>query len=282
MRTLFVMLAVAACGGPEPTPELPSEGAFRMLTYNVHGLPDALSNTERPTAERMERISPLLEDYDVVGLQEDFDEVNHALLVGDTTHADERWFADRVDDSRAYGSGLTVLSRVAVVGYHEEHYTACYGVLDGASDCLASKGFQVVTLDLGGRELDVYNTHHEAGGGPEDDAARAEQVEQVIASMDAYSAGRAVLLLGDMNLGRGDPEDELLLDRYAAAGLRDACVETSCPEPDHIDQFLLRDGPELTVSALDWSREAHLVDEDGADLSDHPGISIGLSWAAPE
>lgn len=271
-----------ACADPGPAPpDVPTEGAFSALTYNVQGLPDLLTDSDRPTIDRMRDISPRLNGYDVVGLQEDFDPDNHAALVAEATHPHVTWFDDLVEPGRVYGPGLSILSRVGtVVEVRERHYADCSGVLDGASDCLASKGLQVTTLDLGGGALlDVLNTHHEAGGGPEDDAARAAQVAEVLAELDGPSAGRAILFLGDFNLRWTDPADADELQAYVDAGLRDACVELSCPEGDHIDRFFLRDGDALRLEPLEWRREADFVGEDGTDLSDHPALALELAWS---
>ena len=199
------LLLLFAC---TPEPDLPTEGEFDALTYNVAGLPDAISNPDEPSAERMPQIAALLDDFSIVGLQEDFVAENHDLLV-DTAHTEERWFdALTTDWKPVVGSGLTILAEdVEVVDYFEEHYASCNGILDGASDCLASKGFQVLRVSLGGEELDIYNTHHEAGGGDADSTVREEQVAAIIASMEGRSAGRAVLLMGDTNLRWSDPED---------------------------------------------------------------------------
>src|SRR5690606_18150560 len=72
-------------------------GQFRALTYNVAGLPEPLSGSE-PSINTPE-ISPLLNGYDLVLVQEDwaipdpppgppFDqfELYHDLLVADVTH----------------------------------------------------------------------------------------------------------------------------------------------------------------------------------------------------
>ena len=45
-----------------------------MLTYNIHGLPPEVTGDD--TTGRIEQITPLLSDYDVVGLQEDWIEEN--------------------------------------------------------------------------------------------------------------------------------------------------------------------------------------------------------------
>lgn len=271
-------VALFACTTP---PNAPTSGTFSVLTYNVHGLPDALSNTERPTLERMERIGPLLEPYGVVGLQEDFDADYHAALLEGTPHPTAAWFDDPVGPDRAYGAGLSLLAAVGEpVEAIEQHYQQCHGILDGASDCLASKGLQIQRLALAeGIELDVYNTHHEAGGGEEDDAARRSQVQEAIASIDGRSSGRAVVFTGDFNLRWTDPQDVDELQLYVDAGLRDACDEVGCPEDDHIDKVFLRSSDQLELEVLSWSRELQFVDEAGADLSDHPAIAVEVGWS---
>ena len=278
---MWIFLFVACQSNPpDPVSEVPTEGSLRLLTYNVAGLPDGLSSADGDGIDRMTQIRPLLHDFDVVGLQEDFIEENH-VIVTDTTHDTVKWFDSLNDWGKPFlGSGLSMLSRdLVVVDYFEEHYTACHGVLDGASDCLASKGFQVLRVQVGEHELDLYNTHHEAGGGAEDDAARSTQVDQVIASIAGRSAGRAVLFMGDSNLRWSDPEDADELQRYADIGLIDACDATSCPEGDHIDRFLYRSSEDVALEVTDWWRDTTFVDSAGDDLSDHPAIGVTLSWS---
>ncbi len=243
MRTTLLALAMVACAAETP-PDSPTSGDLRVLTYNVQGLPDTLTESDRPGADRMRAIAPGLEAYDVVALQEDFDAGNHALLT-ETTHPERAWFSARVSPERAYGAGLAILARPAQADYGELFYEACSGVLDGASDCLASKGLQRMTLTLGSQQLDIWNTHHEAGSGPDDIAAREAQVAQVVAAIDAR-ADHAALFLGDMNLRPSRAADAAALAVYADAGLRHACYEVDCAEPDHIDQIYVRDAPSRT------------------------------------
>ena len=96
--------------------------------------------------------------------------------------------------------------------------------------------------------------------------------------MAGRSAGRAIVFMGDLNLRWSDEEDVPALEAYADAGLRGACDEVGCVEPDHIDQFLLRDSDDLQLTVESWSREEHFVDEDGVDLSDHPAIAVTVGW----
>ena len=280
MRGLL-LLGLAACGsgdGPDSA-EIPTSGSFRLLTYNVAGLPTGLASHPRPTDDRMAEISPMLADYDLIGVQEDFTDSGHALLFDKPDHPIQTWFSATFDADRAYGSGLGQLSRVgALVEVFEEHYTTCNGVIDSSSDCLASKGFQVLRLSLGGAELDFVNTHHEAGGGEDDEAARTAQVDQVLASVQGRSADRAVIFAGDLNMRWSDPPDAIELQKYVDTGMRNSCDELGCAEPDRIDQIWVRDSAELKLTVSDWAVEERLVDADGLELSDHEGIGLTVHW----
>lgn len=290
MRWTLLLFLVACEGAPTDKPDgddVPAAqtGSLRVLTYNVHGLPDIVTGSDHDLggADRMARIAPLLRDFDLVGLQEDWQAPNHAILVDDAAQSVADWFDTPRGPDRAYGAGLTQLAGVGTVqAYAETWYDTCYGFLDGASDCFASKGFQAMTLDLGdGAVLTWLNTHHEAGSGPEDDVARTAQVSQVLDALDALPADHAVLFTGDFNLHGGDPEDAVELGRYEAAGLRNGCKEVSCPEPDRIDILWVRDGTGLALQVDDWAMQAAFVDDQGQALSDHDALAITLTWQRP-
>ena len=278
MRTVHLglaTLAVACSASPEDT--TPTSGDLRLLTYNVAGLPTGLAGPSVPTEERMPQIGAFLNAYDWVGLQEDFTEPGHELLLADAGHPVQYWFSEVLESTRALGSGLSTLVRVGeVVDYEETHYTACNGTLDGASDCLASKGFQITTVRLGSERVDFINTHHEAGGGLEDEAARTAQVDQILGALAATE--HAVVFVGDFNMRWSDPPDATELQRYADAGLRDVCLELDCPEPDRIDRILVRDSANLMLTVSDWAVEPGYEDAEGAPLSDHDPVAATIAW----
>ena len=83
--------SLTACPVGDP-PVQPAEGELSFLTYNVHGLPPQITGDD--TAARMVEIGPLLRPFDVVGLQEDFDDVNHGTLAAASDHLVQRRFAD--------------------------------------------------------------------------------------------------------------------------------------------------------------------------------------------
>jgi len=274
----LIVLPLTACPpeGEDTAPPLATSGSLHALTYNVHGLPPEITGDD--TTTRQELIAPLLGDFDIAALQEDFIESNHEILTAGRERVTEQWF-DEVIDGRAYGSGLAVLADYPEQLYHPQHYSSCYGTLDNSGDCLASKGFQLVRLQLGAGSVDVYNTHHEAGGGDEDNAVRLEQVQEVLAAMDEHSAGRAILFLGDFNLHGDDEEDLPCIELYEGYGLVDACDAIGCPEPGRIDRAWFRDGDELTLTPTTWEVQEQFVDALGEDLSDHDAIAFGFDWS---
>jgi len=273
---VVVLCATFACADEAETE---TEGSFSALTYNVHGLPPEITGDD--TADRMVQIAPLINGYDLLALQEDFLSDNHDTLTADTDHSEQEWFSE-IQDGRIYPSGLALLSRLPLVEYWTEHYEDCNGLLDGASDCLASKGFQVMRFELtDGALLDVYNSHLEAGGSDEDNAAREGHVDQLVAAMNGYSAGEAVLFLGDTNLHGGDPADDpLIADWLEQAGIEDACDLIGCDEPGRIDRALLRSSDSLSLEVGAWSVEPEFYDGDGVPLSDHDAIAVQIDWSA--
>ncbi len=251
-------------------------GELRVLTYNVHGLPSGITGDD--TSARIAGIAPLLPPYDLLGLQEAWIGDDREVLTAECEHAVEESFDAPLDAGRAFGAGLITLGPAPVSLVHEQYYTRCHGTLDGASDCLASKGFQLLRFELGAGSLDVYNTHFEAGSGEEDIAARESNVSELLAAMETHSGDRAVLLMGDTNLSGEDATDAPALAALFDAGLADACDLVGCPEPGRIDRFLLRDGNDVRLTPREWAVPPEFVDAKGVPLSDHDPIELTLAW----
>jgi endonuclease/exonuclease/phosphatase family metal-dependent hydrolase len=268
-----VLLLLLSCAEP---PVAPFAGSFEVLSYNVHGLPEAITGDD--TSARMEAIAPLLGAFDLIGLQEDWMEENHAVLAAAVDLPTYDRFNTPSDDQKAYGAGLSTWASLPATAVLHTTFTDCHGVFDDGSDCLASKGFAALRLQLpDGRDFDLYNSHLEAGSGEGDDPARAAQVDQLVAAMEGWSAGRAVVFVGDTNLSGDSAVDQAEVERWCAAtGLQDACDLLGCPEPGRIDRVLLRDGGGVALEALDWRVEEGFVDAAGAPLSDHDPIGLTL------
>ena len=327
LAILLLLLAAAACsddggGGDEddaaPSTEEQEEAtetggdAFTLLTYNVAGLPQEVSE-EMPSVN-IPLISPLLEPYDVVLTQEDFDwwkpgglvEANsldfmhyHERLRADTTHefatpqhpGPEAAGIDPADrPTMEIGDGIGILSRLPLDGFEARAWTGCFGSLDttdgGAADCAAIKGFRVATMDLDGVPVDVYSLHGEAGGTEEDQALQADDFAELAAFIAEHSEGRAVIVGGDTNLhtdtvheDSGDGADIEIWDTFIEeVGLTDACTEQGCPDTGRIDKVAYRSSDDVTLATTSWEIPDGFVDDAGEDLSDHEPVAVAFTW----
>jgi len=270
MRAPLVLVLLAACG--EPPVE---EGAFEALTYNVAGLPQGLSGSD--PAVNTAQIAPLLDAYDVVLVQEDF--VYHDDLDAGASHPYRTEWEE--PDERPVGDGLNLFSDFPIADVDRVQWVACFGTTENASDCLAEKGFLVAEILLApDLPLILVNHHAEAGGGPEDVAARAAGFEQMADYVVALG-DRAVLVGGDTNLHGNDPDDEPVLAAFmSATDTEDACRTLDCGD-EHIDRFLFRSGPDIALSPTSWDVADEFVDPEGEPLSDHPAIHVGFEWHRP-
>lgn len=310
-------LLAAACtpppndGGAPPTTVEPlpgPPGTFSLLSYNVAGLPQEFSSVN--PQQNIPLISPLLNEYDLVLTQEDFDWwtggaglldfVNyHARLRSQATHpyrsarhpGPEAVGIDPAARPLLVGDGIGFLSRYPLRGERHGAWTGCFGGVlpfdGGAADCLAMKGFRMMTLVLGDDlEVDVYNLHGEAGATAEDQRLQVEDYEQLATAIETWSAGRAVIVAGDTNLHIGAHPDGSngadadiwagFLDRL---GLSDVCAELGCSDWESIDKVAYRDGGavDLTASSHDMPRERFTSPTGGA-LSDHPPLVVRFDW----
>jgi len=244
-------------------------GSFKLLTYNVAGLPDTIAR--RKSSTRMPLIAPLLDAYDLVLVQEDF--AYPELLRGGTAHL----FRTEPVSGRGFGDGLSRFSRFAIRDHERTAWASCHGLASHGSDCLASKGFDVATHELApGVKVDVYNLHLDAGRSIDDHRARASQIDQLATAIATRSNDRAVIVAGDTNLWGED--NDLMAALRRIAGLVDACSALSCSDGWRIDRVLYRAGGGVTLTPRSWSIRSEFVDGNGRPLSDHRAIAVEFDW----
>lgn len=271
------------------------------LTYNVAGLPEGLSGSEPAT--NMPMISPLLNDYDLVLVQEDWIDPDppaegfdfyHDDLVAEVDHehrstpATPPLGSDPRRPEALVADGLNRMSRFPFGEVTRQMWDDCFGGLDtsdgGAADCASQKGFSVARTELApGVEVDVYNLHAEAGGTPRDEELSAADFEQLAAFLDDHSAGRAVIVGGDFNLHTDEEPDRSIFDEFlAATGLSDVCEAVDCgDDADEIDKFVFRGGGGVEIEALDHRFEREKFRRaDGEPLSDHDALAVTFAWSA--
>ena len=286
---MFSLLFLACLPSKQDTSDMSAysesvSGTFSVLTYNIHGLPPQITGDD--TTERIEKITPLLNGYDFVGLQEDFMDENHLIIEEGTEHSSIHRFDD-IQEDRFYGSGLSFLGyreQEISSDYQEIHFDSCYGYVDHASDCLSSKGFQKIRFQLA-RDcfVDFYNTHLEAGNSEEDHEVRVQQVNMIISSVKNTPTNTIVVFLGDTNIQPSDPMETDLWNQFLEDGMfLDSCEVTSCPETNHIDRIWYWSSNQIEncrLEAKQWNNESAFFDEQGIPLSDHPALSVFFEWS---
>ncbi len=286
--------------------ENPQGGTFRLLTYNVDGLPVEIS-TGHPD-RNLPLISPLLNEVDLVLTQEDYDWwkpgglastvdfVNyHGRLRADATHeyqspqhpgADAVGITDRPD--LELGDGLGILSNLPTAGDERVPWKGCFGGFNqddhGKADCLAIKGFQVSTVTLpNGAEVHLYNLNAEAGTSAKDVALRRADLEQLAAHIAQHAKGAPVIVAGTTNLRLDGGNDDGAADAWAsfltATGLTDSCRINGCKDQARGDRVAYRSGTGASLEAtIERVRADRFVDGSGEPLSQRPPVEVTFAW----
>lgn len=264
-----------------PPPGSPGDGPveFSVMTYNIQTRPwldDA--------REKLPLISPLLNGFDVVAIQECFQ--RHDLLWAGANYPNKAYFGAYSRPWKLANSGLSMMAGLPVKEVVAEHYEDT-GELQNR---VASKGIQLMRVVVNGLPVDVYNTHMEAGDRPEAQEARSGQARQVVRFVNAQSPpDHSVIITGDFNMApvrpgkvwdasaRGHYSSEADMTSRAASfeimreglALSDADDVLCGPVKEDIERFLYRPGAghvlepvEVTCDSTTYRRS------DGSQLSD--------------
>ncbi|KAJ4244819.1 hypothetical protein NW762_014398 [Fusarium torreyae] len=292
MPTRLTQLLVAALALGSPS-SCQTTGKFNFLTYNVAGLPAILNNNEVPgdKATNAKLIGSALakQAYDVAHLQEDFN--YHASIYETDDHPNRTPTSGGVP----FGDGLNTVANYAWTGLTRKKWNKCNL---NSGDCLTPKGFSFMRMKIDKVEVDLYNLHADAGSDQGDVDARAAGIDQILAYVEANSAGRAVIVAGDTNdrwtnSGRS-------LNKLTEAGFTDAWVQliqggkyptagataNPCKVPaadnkcEIVDKVLYRSGSsvKLTANAFNYVPQA-FVQPDGNILSDHNPVLVDFLWS---
>lgn len=292
--------STASVGTPVQAEGTETTEQFTALTYNVAGLPVGISGSEPDINTPL--ISPLLNDYDLVLVQESWinpdppipgSEFYHEVLVSQVTHpylsepAPPPLGSDPRRPEALVSDGLNRMSRFPFGPITRVMWETCHGGGPGqelgSADCLSQKGFSVArTTFAPGIEIDVYNLHAQAGGSdPDAIEVRRQNFEQLADFMLEHSDGHAVIVGGDFNMRRTRPTDAETFDGFRErTGLTDVCEVVDCgDDDDEIDKFLLRSGDGVTIEALRHSFERETFQrDDGEPLSDHDPLAVTFQW----
>lgn len=255
---------------------------FTVLTYNIAGLPELISSGN--PAVNTSKISVLVNDYDIVQVQEDFN--YHAALYADDYHP----YRTATSGGVPFGDGLNTLSNFPFTDNIDRvKWNDCSNT-DG--NCLTPKGFTCNRIRLAeGVYLDVYNFHTGAGDVEAALDARRKNIIQLVNYIKSNSAGNAVLLTGDSNCrytrsgdnirlvsaetGATDVWLQMIKDGIAPAQGSDVlgCDATAILTQygcEVVDKIFYRSNNFVTLVPQEFTYEdAKFRDENGNMLSDH-------------
>jgi endonuclease/exonuclease/phosphatase family metal-dependent hydrolase len=253
-----------------------ARGRFKLVTYNVAGLPDGVSQSQ--PSVNMGTIGKLLNRYDLALVQEDFAYAAELRRLIAHPHVTPPFVRG---DRKDFGDGLSQFAKLPFAGIFREAWRSCHGIVDSYFDCLTPKGFTFARVALGTNvSVDIYNLHMDAGSSPGDVAARAAQIEQLANAIERFSVGQAVIVAGDTNMGADEPA---LATFQARVELMEVCRKLGCPDPERIDRVFYRSSPTLTLEARRWRLDKTFVDRKGKPLSDHLPVAVDFDWkSSPE
>lgn len=262
-------------------------GQFSLITYNIAGLPQIISSAVTDRAGSIAEIGRRLGVYDIAHVQEDFN--YNFFLYKQNAHP----YRTPTKGKVLFGDGLNMLSRFPIHELKRVKWNDCTG-----ADCLTPKGFTYSRVALAaGVLVDFYNVHANAYNHPTAAAARRNNLLQLSDFIRTVSAGRAVVVMGDLNGRFAFAGDNIRV--LTDLGFDDAWVQTRnrthIPEPtaqmpasdiltideqtETIDKILCRSSSELKLLITDYRLEKQVfANAQGVPLSDHHPVSARVSW----
>lgn len=271
-----------------------SDGSFRVLSYNVGGLPAILSSSADPETYTPQ-IGTKLSAFDMVNVQEDFN--YHALLYANDTHS----YRTSTSGGAGIGDGMNFMSNFPFEDTDRETWTDRYGMFDCGSDELTPKGFMYNQVKIAdGIYVDVYNLHADADTDANSEAARRSNLSQLASYIEQYSQGHAVIVFGDTNCRYTRADDNLKTLFVDRLGMKDVWIETvrdgiypekgakdlvgasgeTSANNEVVDKIFYRNGTAITLTPTSYQLEnTYFTDSNGKQLSDHYAISANFDYA---
>lgn len=303
-------------------------GSFKVAALNVDGMPQSVKiasvydlklNEDGPGADGSVSIGQYIEasGIDLLALSEDFNffqEINGAapsyatmtqreripteVGVGDLNNSLFPFDTDGLN--LMYKNNLTVSSESMTAW--NEHYspTTNYVVIDvpdqNGADGMIDKGFRFYQVQMApGVVVDVYILHMDAETDPGDNAARASQIDQLMAAVNANDNGNPIIIMGDTNCRyTRDPLESTII----AAGFSDPWIDLEregvypqmgdeslmvgdlgYQKGEVVDKVFYKDGTNVKLDATKYFVDAEgYTDEDGL-LGDHPPVIVTFEYS---
>lgn len=266
-------------------------GTFRILSLNVAGLPGIISSSN--PSKNTKQMSPLLNNYDLVSVQEDFN--YHSDLISQVTLP----YLTPHSGVVPFGDGMNFMSRFPLYETTRYKWNDSHGFITDGADQMTPKGILYSSMEIEpGYFIDIYDIHTDAGDDEKSYEARRSNMLQLAALIQERSVGKAVIVIGDTNsrytraadnfetavlvpCGLTDPWIDLIRGGNVPAD-GDALMDTSQrngPNNEVVDKIWYRSGTNIELDAIHYALlETEFTDADGNQLSDHYPITATMSY----
>ena len=243
---------------------------LKVLTYNIHALKPILSGDD--PHGRVPKILSKSSGNNIIFFQENWifsDQYfskylpNHQIIKSNVSK-----FIWPLNN----GSGLTLAlsDSIAILEINDISYGSCSGWLSKDNDCLATKGFQHIRVNLFGDIIDLYNTHLDAGNSSADINARENQISHIVDYVLENSFNYPVILSGDLNVNQLDINENKKIEELISK-LDLSIVDWSSKNPyeKEVLDYILYRGFSLNENKFG-------VNSTLLGLSDHPPIEANF------
>lgn len=270
------------------TIEEKTEGRISVLTYNVAGLPERISSAKTKRYDSMLKIGELINDYDIVNVQEDFN--YNIQLYTNNLHP----YKSAHRGKAVWGDGLNTFSKFPILEFRRVAWKKCNG-----SDCLTPKGFSLARICLAKDVIvDVYNVHATSGNSVSAAKARQRNLLQLAEYIFTHSEGSPLIVMGDFNAHYQFNLDNMF-EFIKETNLQDSWVYTilqnkypivqnnftiisdlDCTDnTETIDKILFRNSNSIVFKPLTYKLEIERFKTvKGDHLSDHLAVMVNFQW----
>ncbi len=242
---------------------------LKVLTYNIHALSPLIAGDD-PHARIPKILAGSIEN-DIIFFQENWifsgkyfsGQLPGYQIVKSKT---SKFFWPFNNSS---GLTLALSDSIEILEINDIPYGSCSGWISKDNDCLATKGFQHVRIEIDGDMVDLYNTHLDAGNSKSDIETRRLQIKQLESYAIKNSVGMAVIIAGDINVSSNSDEFSAVASLCTALGL--SVAEWAATDTDSpfgkLDYILYRGSIDVAMELNECS-----IDSSLNGLSDHPPI----------
>lgn len=265
------------------------EGSFNILSYNVGGLPEIISSSTPSKYTKL--ISPKLNDYDVINVQEDFGYNDDLISQLEIPYRTE--FTGNVP----LGNGLMTFSKFPLYMSTNVKWKDTHGIIVDGADQMIPKGFCYSSIEIKpGYFIDIFNIHTDADCDEESMAARRSNMAQLAEYINKVSTGKAVIVFGDTNSRYTREGDDFYESLLKPCNLKDAWIENVMngeipPKGDSrmvdelgqlgevVDKIWYRSGKNVQINAATFKvLFTEFTDSEGNQLSDHYPITSKIDY----